>query len=262
MLREPVLAPSFSEAARRWQESRVDAAEATRTQHRTALNRALPILGDRRIDAISAQHVADLVVQLHTDGKARESIRKTVTALAMVFDHAGISPNPARDRVTVKLPRDDSEEPNPPSAEHVAAVYRLIPRKHRLALLFLEGSGARVARSTARWSVTTTGPAGASACASRRRRRGGRYGSSSTSCLLTRSRRRFRRARTVTRRRGCSPAPAPTRSGRRSRRRAAGRRRSRSGARTISATDASRCFTCAGCRGRGSASESGSATSR
>jgi hypothetical protein len=33
-------------------------------------------------------------------GGIRESIRKTVTAVAMVLDHAGVSPNPARDRVT------------------------------------------------------------------------------------------------------------------------------------------------------------------
>jgi hypothetical protein len=39
---------------------------------------------------------------------------------------------------------DDSEEPNPPSAEQVATVYRLLPSKHRLALLFLDWSGARV----------------------------------------------------------------------------------------------------------------------
>jgi integrase len=144
LLAEPALAPTFAEAAKRWQASRVDAAEATKTQHRTALNRALPMLGECRIDAMTAQHVADLVAQLHGDGQARETIRKTVTAIAMVCDHAGASPNPARDRVIVKLPRDESEEPSPPSAEHVATVYWLIPSKHRLALLFLDWSGARV----------------------------------------------------------------------------------------------------------------------
>jgi integrase len=141
---EPTLAPTFAEAAKRWQASRVDVAEATSVQHRTALNRALPILGDRRLDELAPQDVADLVVALHADGKARESIRKTVTAVAMVLDHAGTIPNPARDRVVVKLPRDDSEEPNPPSAEHVETVFWLIPSKHRLALLFLDWSGARV----------------------------------------------------------------------------------------------------------------------
>ena len=33
---------------------------------------------------------------------------------------------------------------NPPSAAHIEAVYRLLPSKHRLALLFLDWSGARV----------------------------------------------------------------------------------------------------------------------
>lgn len=63
----------------------------------------------------------------------------------MVLDHAGIKPNPARDRVVVKLPREQHEELNPPTAEHVAAVYARLPERHKLALLFLDYSGARVA---------------------------------------------------------------------------------------------------------------------
>jgi hypothetical protein len=51
----------------------------------------------------------------------------------MVLDFARVTPNPARDRVTVKLPREEPEEPNPPTAAHVEAVYRLLPSKHRLA---------------------------------------------------------------------------------------------------------------------------------
>jgi integrase len=143
-LAEPVLTPTFAEAATRWQASRVDAAEATQVQHRTALNRALPIIGAARIDEIGPQDVADLVAALHAEGKARESIRKTVTATAMVLDHAGITPNPARDRVSVKLPREEPEEPNPPTADQLLAVYRLLPSKHRLPFLFLDWSGARV----------------------------------------------------------------------------------------------------------------------
>jgi integrase len=63
----------------------------------------------------------------------------------MVLDHAGINPNPARDRVVVKLPRQEQEEISPPTAEHVAAACRRLPEKHRLVLLFLDWSGARVA---------------------------------------------------------------------------------------------------------------------
>jgi hypothetical protein len=62
----------------------------------------------------------------------------------MVFDHTGMTPNPARDRVIVKLTREDPEEPNPPSAEQVEAVYWTLPSRHQLALLFLDWSCARV----------------------------------------------------------------------------------------------------------------------
>jgi integrase len=63
----------------------------------------------------------------------------------MTLDHARITPNPARDRIIVKLPREEPEEPNPPTADHLEAVYRLLPSKHRLAFLVLDWSGARVA---------------------------------------------------------------------------------------------------------------------
>ena len=56
----------------------------------------------------------------------------------------GVEPNPASDKVRVRLPRGEIREPQPPGAEHVEAVYRLLPSKHRLALLWLEWSGARV----------------------------------------------------------------------------------------------------------------------
>jgi integrase len=140
----PVVAPTFADAAAAWQRSRVDVSEATTIQHRTALNRALPILGPTRIDALTAYDVAGLVAALRDDGKARESIRKTVTAIAMVLDYYDVQPNPARNRVVVKLPADDSEEPTPPTAEHIEAAYGRLPEQHRLALLFLDWSGARV----------------------------------------------------------------------------------------------------------------------
>ena len=74
---EPTLAPTFAEAAKRWQASRVDVAEATKVQHRSAINRAVPLLGDRRIDELTTRDVADLVAAMHGKGQSRESIRKT-----------------------------------------------------------------------------------------------------------------------------------------------------------------------------------------
>jgi integrase len=93
---------------------------------------------------LTAQDVADLVAAMHGKGKSRESIRKTRTVLALVLDHERVTPNPARD-ASVKLPREELQEVQPPSAADVETVYRRIPAKHRLALLWLDWSGARVA---------------------------------------------------------------------------------------------------------------------
>ena len=91
--------------AERWKASRVDVAEGTMQTYRVALGRLLPRLGDTSVDTIDAQTIADLVAELHADGLKKQTIRKTVSALAMVLDHAGVKPNPARDRVIVKMPR-------------------------------------------------------------------------------------------------------------------------------------------------------------
>jgi integrase len=88
--------------------------------------------------------VAEFVGRLDAEGKARESIRKSVTPLAMVLDFAGVSPNPVRDRVQVRLPREEPEEPEPPNAEHVEAVAWLLPTPYLLGLLVLDATGVRI----------------------------------------------------------------------------------------------------------------------
>ena len=78
------------------------------------------------------------------EGAKPSYVRKVLQATAMLFDHAQVAPNPAREKTIVKLPREESEQINPPSAVHIEAIYRLIPSRHRLALLWLDWSGARV----------------------------------------------------------------------------------------------------------------------
>ena len=73
----PIAAPTLAEAAERWQASRVDVAENTRIQHRSALRALLPLLGSRRVDAITAADVAELVAALAKRRK-RETIRKMI----------------------------------------------------------------------------------------------------------------------------------------------------------------------------------------
>jgi integrase len=62
-----------------------------------------------------------------------------------VLDFAGVDPNPARDKQRVRLPYEELEEMNPPTATHVEAVYQLLVPAYRLPLLWLDWSGARVA---------------------------------------------------------------------------------------------------------------------
>lgn len=49
-LSDPEPAPTLTDVARRWQASRVDVRESTTVQHRTAIARVLPRLGDRPVD--------------------------------------------------------------------------------------------------------------------------------------------------------------------------------------------------------------------
>src|SRR5581483_11907801 len=143
-LLEPAAAETLKAVGERWRKSRVDVADATAITHRTNLGRILRVVGDKPIDTITPATVAAFVATLHEQGAARESIRKTLATFGMVLDFAGITPNPARDRVAVKLPRKDHAEVNPPTAAHVLAVHDLLASKHRLPLLVLDATGMRV----------------------------------------------------------------------------------------------------------------------
>jgi integrase len=130
-------------AAKRWLASRIDIAEATKTRHGLELARINRLLGSRAVDQLAPAEIADCVATL-AESCSRETIRKTLQTLAMILDHEGINPNPARHK-DVRLPREEQEEISPPSAEQLEAIYRLLPSRHELPFLFLDWSGARVA---------------------------------------------------------------------------------------------------------------------
>lgn len=150
---EPVRPVTLREIAARWRESRIDVSEGTRKTYATNLDRVLPTLGDRAPATISAADVAALAAELHDGGGGlkRESIRKTLSTLAQVLDFAKVAPNPARDG-DVRLPADDSEEVNPPTADHVTAAHNAIAPAYRLAVLVLDSTGMRVGElESLRW---------------------------------------------------------------------------------------------------------------
>ena len=136
---------TLATVAERWRLSRVDVSGGTAATHRVNLGRILPTLGERAVDSITADDVAELVVSL--TGLKRESIRKTVATLAMVLDHHGLAPNPARDK-RVRLPQEDREEVNPPTAKHVESVYRALPSAYRLPCLSSRQRGCAWASSS------------------------------------------------------------------------------------------------------------------
>jgi integrase len=153
--------------AKQWQASRVDVSEGTAQTYRVALGRLLPRLGDCAVDSITAQTVAELVGELHAAGLKKQTIRKTVSVLAMVLDHGRVEPNPARDKLTVKLPREERRHLDPPTAEHVEAVVRLLPSRYRLPTLVLDATGMRIGELEAltwgdvdeprgRWRIATS----------------------------------------------------------------------------------------------------------
>jgi integrase len=158
---------TLRDVAALWQASRVDVALSTLQTYRVVLGRILPRLGDTPINKIDAPKVAALVSELHSARLKRQTIRKTVSVLAMILDHARLEPNPARDRLTVKLPREERRHVQPPAAEHIEVVIPLLPRRYRLPVLVLDATGMRVGELEAltwgdvdeprrRWRIATS----------------------------------------------------------------------------------------------------------
>ena len=131
----PARAPTVAEACERWRAARVDVVEGTRVLHRVALGRVVPILGDRLLDELTVDDVNELVRELASTGRKRETIRKSVKYLAAVLEENGVDPNPARSK-RVRLPHEEPIELEPPTAEHVEAVLRLLPHSYRLPRRF------------------------------------------------------------------------------------------------------------------------------
>jgi integrase len=160
-------APTVQEAAEAWRRSRVDVADGTMQTYVVAIGRLRARIGTLTLDAITPQRVADLVAELTAAKLKKQTIRKTISVLAMILDYAGINPNPARDKQAVRLPREAKRIVDPPTAEQVGAVVRLLPARYRLPVLVLDATGMRVGELEAltwgdvdeprsRWRIATS----------------------------------------------------------------------------------------------------------
>ena len=99
-----------------------------------ALGRLLPRVGQRPLDELTAAVWNELVGELVAVPLKRESIRKTLSVAAMIFDHEAVEPNPVRSPL-VKLPRGTRRHVTPPTATHVIAAHRAIYAEYQLAAL-------------------------------------------------------------------------------------------------------------------------------
>jgi integrase len=120
--------------------SRVDVAEATVENYKTHRDRLVAVLGASDPLRLSWQDVQEAIGKL--SDLSPGSARIYVGTLRQVLDFAGADPNPARDK-RVKLPRNESHVPDPPSESEVAAIIGNAPPKWRLALRVLEQTGMR-----------------------------------------------------------------------------------------------------------------------
>jgi hypothetical protein len=64
------MSPTFEVAAQQWLDARIEVANGTKIQNRTSINRALKVIGNKRLEDLDAHDVADMVVRLHGEGVA------------------------------------------------------------------------------------------------------------------------------------------------------------------------------------------------
>jgi len=132
---------TFREWATAYKTSRVDIGGQTLRNMDSHIKRLLPTFGDRDPETIS---VADVQEWIGANADlSPSSLRPYLATFRLLLDHAGVEPNPARDK-RVKLPKVSVAEIEPPSAEQVETIVANVKPRWRLPLRTLEQSGMRV----------------------------------------------------------------------------------------------------------------------
>jgi integrase len=150
MTAAPVQVQILSRWRDRFLESRIDVDENTIKNYRSALKKASVRFGDRDPASVTADEVASWVAELAQTRKPG-TVQLYLIALRLLFDYAGVDPNPARDP-RVKLPKRVREEPKPPPAEHVEAFLAAIGANWRLLFVTIEQGGLRLGEAVnLRW---------------------------------------------------------------------------------------------------------------
>ena len=153
MLAEAPAAPTLREVAERWAASRVDVAEehpATAPQRRAGDAAAARRPAGRRASRPTMSPT--LVASSPAKGRKRETMRKTLLALAMVLDYAGVAPNPSRDQVHGAAAARAARRRSRRRPLSTCSPFTVLPARYRLPLLVLDATGMRLGELEAlRW---------------------------------------------------------------------------------------------------------------
>jgi integrase len=128
-----------------WKASRLDLDKRTLQNIDFHWKRLAPAFADLTADELTHVEVQEWIVENGQGKKALtpKVVRDYMSTLKQLLDHAGIEPNPARDR-RVRYPTAEQEIPVPPKDKHVLALLEHLPRDRRLFFAFLEQDGGRL----------------------------------------------------------------------------------------------------------------------
>ena len=189
LLAAPATPRTLRQAAEEWKASRVDVTEATRVLHRVALDRVLPLLGDRPVDTITADDVAadrDRSRRVRPEARDDPQERQVPRRGARVRRRRP-EPGP-RPRASGSPTRSTSRSTRrPPRTSRPSTGRSRPPTGWRCSGSTGQARGSPP--STCSPSATTTSATGASGCGRRRRRHGKHCGSTCPTRSPTLSRR-------------------------------------------------------------------------
>jgi integrase len=141
----------ISDAREAWLASLVDLEPATVATYTAVSRHAERGFRGRDVRAITTDEVQAWLVGLADGGVEPRALPKYRRALAQILDHAGVEPNPVRDR-RVRNPRADQAEFRLPSRAELAKLYPRLDDDTHIALVLLEHSGLRISEATMlRW---------------------------------------------------------------------------------------------------------------
>ncbi len=142
---------TVNEWGERFLESRIDIDTNTTKNYRSAIRRIGETFGNRDPATITATEVAEWIAGLAATRKPG-TLQQYLIVLRLLLDHAGVDPNPGRDP-RVKLPKQQREEPQPPSAEHMLAILEALGARWRLLFVTIEQGALRLGEAVSlRWA--------------------------------------------------------------------------------------------------------------